>query len=197
MAQALSSSRLWDNLNMFSELLGSRLKEELERRGIRVRDVEVKIGEGSEDSVRYTVTMYLELGVAMRLYLDGIYELCNEAVAEKVAEGEVPEEKAEEYVEKCVDEEKERYDEEYGEPPFRLMFSNRLLRARVSTLIETDGYVREYVDAVVVSYSQEPKKWLFEKAEPEDVKRMVEAEVSQILPEVLRLYQAVKILYER
>jgi len=193
--QTLGLGSLWYNFMRFSDRLSSRLREELEQRGIRVRDVSVLLEDYSNDEVRYRVEIDIMIYEAVRVYYDGIYESCNDAASEAVASGEIAEDEVEDYVEECVNEEITRYDEEYGEPPFELTYRKSYVEAKLETIVEDDNYTRSYIDVLKVVYRQSPYSWVFKEASDEDIERMVEAEVSQILPEVLRLYQAVKILY--
>ncbi|RLF97723.1 MAG: hypothetical protein DRN49_07075 [Thaumarchaeota archaeon] len=199
-AQALGlgspQARLWFSFMRFSDRLSSRLREVLEQRGIRVRDVSVLLEDYSNDEVRYRVEIDIMIYEAARVYHDGIYESCSEAIGEKVAEGEITEDEAEEEVERCVDEEVAKYDEEYGEPPFTFRFSSTNIEAELVTEIDDDGYARSYIDVLKVVYMQSPYSWVFERASDRDIERMVEAEVSQILPTIERLYKATKALYE-
>ena len=187
--------RLWSNFMRFSDRLSSRLREELVKRGIRVRDVFVELENYSGDEVRYRVEIAVEIGEVMRVYYDGLYESCSIEASEMIARGEITEEEVGNYVESCVDEEVARYDEEYGRPPFELTYRKSCVEARLETIVEDDNYARSYTDVLRIVYRQSPYSWVFEKASDEDIEQMVEAEVNQILPEVLRLYQAVKVLY--
>jgi len=187
--------RLWSNFMRFSDRLSSRLREELVKRGIRVRDVFVELENYSGDEVRYRVEIAVEIGEVMRVYYDGLYEFCHNSADEAVTSGEIAEGEIEDYVEECVNEEIARYDEEYGRPPFTFRFSRTNIEAELRTVIDDDSYARSYTDVLRIVYRQSPYSWVFEKASDEDIEQMVEAEVNQILPEVLRLYQAVKVLY--
>jgi len=189
--------RLWSNFVKFSERLSQRLREELERKGIRIHDVSVELENHSNDEVRYRVEIDIMIYEAVRVYYDGIYESCNDAASEAVASGEITEEEVGNYVESCVDEEVGNYDEEYGEPPFELTYRKSYVEAKLETIVEDDNYTRSYIDVLRIIYRQSPYSWVFERASDRDIERMVEVELEQILPEVMRLYQAVKILYER
>ena len=199
MAQTLEveprSVRTLDNFSLYLEKLRNRLEEELVKRGIRVHYIETRFVDEDESEIRYEVEIAIELKTVERVYYEGIYEICNDAVAEKVAEGEISEDEAEDYVEECVDEEVASYDEEYGEPPFRFVYEKSYVKAELETVVEDDGYAREYIDVIRVVYRRTSARWLFERAEPGDIEVLVENEIDMMVPEIEAIVKAVRVLY--
>ena len=184
---------VWEGYYNYIEAVKKRLKEELEKRGVEVHDIYADQPVDMGSYIKYGIVVEVALRKTLGVYYDGLYESCQEGV-----EGlEVDEDNVEEEVEKCVEELINSYDEEYGEPPFSLSYDDGVVTASVTTFIDDDGYVREYIDGLVIKYRSQYAKWVFAKFAEGVSEDDVSYEVEQIIAKVEQLIKAVQILMEQ